>query len=68
MAIVGVIRFKYCPKCNALFDCYCESDRECWCNEVKLTPKALEKLSKTYSGCLCPSCLKAAAEDKKMNH
>ena len=54
---MGVVRFKYCPKCGELFDCYCESHRRCWCFEVKLTQDTLNHLASSYSNCLCPKCL-----------
>ncbi|MDD2278637.1 MAG: cysteine-rich CWC family protein [Bacteroidales bacterium] len=54
---MGVIRFKQCPSCNDLFDCYCESDKECWCSEFKLSADRLKMLAKKYTGCLCPDCI-----------
>ncbi len=59
---MGVIRIKNCARCNSLFDCYCESDRECWCAAYSLSTQTLEKLNSTFQGCLCPSCLKEFAE------
>ncbi|MFO8021517.1 MAG: cysteine-rich CWC family protein [Perlabentimonas sp.] len=55
---MGVIRFKNCPRCNKLFDCYSDSSKECWCSNVKLSNKTLDILTREYSGCLCPECLK----------
>ncbi|MDX9848382.1 MAG: cysteine-rich CWC family protein [Tenuifilaceae bacterium] len=56
------MRFRFCPRCNALFDCYCESDRECWCTSVKLSANQLRTLAEKYCGCLCPSCLTAKSD------
>lgn len=54
---MGVVRFKYCPKCGDLFDCYCESLRKCWCFDFTLSANTLKYLAEKYSGCICPKCL-----------
>ncbi|HCX98691.1 MAG TPA: hypothetical protein DG754_00995 [Bacteroidales bacterium] len=60
---MGIIKFKHCPCCNALFDCYCKSDKECWCTAFKLSPQKLEELAQKYAGCLCPDCLKRFSQE-----
>ncbi len=54
---------KECVACGGSFECAAES-AGCWCEETKLTSELLAALRARYAGCLCPSCLAAAAEDK----
>jgi Cysteine-rich CWC len=50
-----------CAACGAVFGCGAAIG-SCWCTEVVLTPQALEVLRARHEGCLCQSCLAAAAD------
>lgn len=45
-----------CPKCGTEFTCNPAED--CWCVKLSISKENLEFLKNTYSGCLCPECLK----------
>jgi hypothetical protein len=48
---------KSCESCGAQFSCGAASEN-CWCFEIKLNPRTLEKLRENYKNCLCADCLK----------
>ena len=48
---------KYCPKCNNKFICKVDDIENCICSAIKLTSKAAENISQTYTDCLCIDCL-----------
>ena len=52
-----------CARCGAAFAC--GADRPvsdpCWCTAVALGGTVLERLARTFEGCLCPACLEAHA-------
>jgi len=51
---------KKCEACGETFVCGAP-ERECWCEELKLTGEAAAKLRARHADCLCPRCLAAAA-------
>lgn len=48
---------KYCPRCNALFECKSGDIVNCQCNIVRLSEETKRFLSKTLYDCLCQKCL-----------
>ncbi|MDO5615319.1 MAG: cysteine-rich CWC family protein [Cruoricaptor ignavus] len=49
---------KYCPKCNATFECKVGSILLCQCSEIKLSNEELEFIQEKYDDCLCANCMK----------
>lgn len=61
---MGVIKFKECPRCGLLFDCYCQSEyKQCWCLDYKLSAEQLDHLKNRFQNCLCPNCIKEFLEN-----
>lgn len=58
-------REKRCQKCGRGFDC--GGLFGCWCRDVKLDKAALTALREQYSDCLCPDCLKQAANPSSLD-
>ena len=54
---------KKCSKCGAEFSCGA-TDGKCWCMEVQVPEKTLNKLRADYADCLCDVCLMATIEEK----
>jgi len=50
-------RVKSCAACGGPFSC---QPGDCWCDGVKLSAAAREKLQAPHDDCLCPKCLAAA--------
>lgn len=48
---------KYCPKCNASFECRAGDVVNCQCGAVQLGAETIAFLSQTYFDCLCKNCL-----------
>ena len=59
--IVGMetAREKVCEACGATFGCRAGG---CWCDEVKLDDATRAGLRERCADCLCPTCLKVAAD------
>jgi hypothetical protein len=53
---------KKCPKCHTEFECMGE---DCWCHNYQILNKDINYIRKTWDDCLCPTCLKDFAENKK---
>lgn len=49
---------KYCPRCNALFECKVGSISLCQCTKVKVSQEQREYFNKQYNDCLCATCMK----------
>lgn len=49
-----------CEGCGAEFTC--GPLWSCWCMREKVPAQALTELKKKYDRCLCPDCLRRAAE------
>lgn len=49
---------KYCPRCDALFECKVGSILICQCTGVTLNAEEREYMGEQYSDCLCASCMK----------
>jgi len=49
---------KYCPRCNALFECKVGSILLCQCAAVKLSETERDHLKKLYNDCLCANCIR----------
>jgi len=48
---------KYCPRCQAPFECKVGSIAECQCNGVGLPPGVRQFIADRYKDCLCRKCL-----------
>jgi len=49
---------KYCPRCNALFECKPGDVANCQCSEVIVSTETRNILAKSYwNDCLCKQCL-----------
>lgn len=48
---------KYCPRCNALFECKVGSISLCQCTAVVLTEEERYYMQQKYNDCLCASCM-----------
>jgi hypothetical protein len=57
------VRDVRCPACGEAFGCGADQpvSEPCWCTRVTLGKPALDALTATYQGCLCPGCLTASA-------
>ena len=49
-----------CEACGQSFDCELAVGG-CWCSKIQLSAAAREQLRATYTGCLCPACLRRHA-------
>jgi ribosomal protein L34E len=59
---MGLITIRKCPRCEVLFDCYCQSNTQCWCFDLIINEETQKRISQNFSGCLCPECLKSFEE------
>lgn len=50
---------KYCPRCNAVFECKVGSIQLCQCSLVKLTENERDFIRKDFEDCLCNHCMKS---------
>ena len=50
---------KICERCGNFFICLGneENQNNCWCKDLKLSKKTIEKASKNCCDCLCENCL-----------
>ena len=48
---------KYCPRCQASFECKAGDITHCQCFGIRLTPKLHDEISNKYGDCLCKKCL-----------
>jgi hypothetical protein len=49
---------KYCPRCNALFECKPGDVANCQCSEVAVSATVRKMLEQTHwNDCLCKNCL-----------
>lgn len=51
---------KYCPRCNAIFECKVGTIALCQCATVELNNKERNYIQQNYEDCLCASCMKEA--------
>ncbi|MCU4176521.1 cysteine-rich CWC family protein [Carboxylicivirga sp. N1Y90] len=58
------VKDKVCPKCQAKFQCYANTDQACWCYSFEVSKETFKLLSDKYKDCLCPSCLPKYAKKK----
>jgi hypothetical protein len=56
---MGEERQKICEACGATFTCCAGA---CWCDDVNVDGATRAELRRRYTDCLCPACLKAAAD------
>ncbi|MBT1695636.1 cysteine-rich CWC family protein [Fulvivirgaceae bacterium PWU4] len=49
---------KFCPRCNASFECKVGSVGLCQCSAVKLSDAERSYTRERFSDCLCAECLK----------
>ncbi len=59
-----LIEDEKCPRCGTLFTC--SKSGKCWCYEINVSESVQEKISKKYSTCLCPECLKLLSVNPKI--
>lgn len=48
---------KYCPRCNAAFECRVGNITQCQCYGIIFTEQQKIHIAALYSDCLCASCL-----------
>ena len=56
---------KVCEKCGYKFECL--HNKNCWCNNLKITKELGLYLKETYKDCLCKKCLSEFVEKYKNN-
>jgi len=56
------MEMQQCESCGREFACGAKSDDGCWCDEVIVGPRRLAVLREHFLACLCPDCLRVAAE------
>src|SRR5690606_6604812 len=49
---------KYCPRCNALFECKVGSISLCQCTTVKVSREERLYFDQFYTDCLCVDCMR----------
>ncbi len=49
---------KKCSKCEALFICESENNKNCWCFKIEIPKLKIYRLRRRYKDCLCQKCLK----------
>ncbi|RYD90064.1 MAG: hypothetical protein EOP54_24565 [Sphingobacteriales bacterium] len=54
---------KYCPRCQAPFECKVGSINLCQCSGIRLTPEETEFMNANYTDCLCAACIKQVKAD-----
>ena len=47
---------KVCSKCKKDFHCNANNINKCWCVKIRVVEDTLEKIKKSYSGCICKNC------------
>ncbi|MCC7318944.1 MAG: cysteine-rich CWC family protein [Bacteroidales bacterium] len=62
-AKLQLVEPEHCPRCGAEF--HCSKSGKCWCFEVSTPTSVLETLHRTYSSCVCPTCLNELNEKSK---
>jgi hypothetical protein len=50
---------KYCPRCQAPFECKVGNISQCQCNGIRLTAEDKDYIASNYTDCLCRACLLA---------
>lgn len=50
---------KYCPCCNAKFECKVGDIAHCQCNDVQLNEEQIKFIAEKFTDCLCAACMKA---------
>ncbi|MFT3903595.1 MAG: cysteine-rich CWC family protein [Niabella sp.] len=58
---------KYCPRCNASFECKVGDVANCQCSTVKVCEDTWRFLRKTNYDCLCRNCLKEIDQMVRFN-
>ena len=58
---------KYCPCCNATFECKVGSILLCQCSKVKLTEQERDYVREQYEDCLCFNCINKLKNDYHQN-
>lgn len=48
---------KYCPRCQAQFECKVGNVTECQCYGISFEEKEKEYIDRNYQDCLCRNCL-----------
>ena len=49
---------KYCPRCNAYFECKVGSILLCQCTAVSLNENERDYMREKFDDCLCAKCMK----------
>ena len=58
---------KYCPRCNAPFECKVGNILLCQCDGVQFSEAEKVYIGSRYQDCLCRSCLLVLKEEVKYN-
>jgi hypothetical protein len=53
-----------CESCGREFACGARSDDGCWCDALVVSPQQLAVLREHFLACVCPDCLRVAAETR----
>lgn len=59
---------KYCPRCQAGFECKVGSILLCQCAGVKLDQDDRDYISARYADCLCAACLQEMKSERQLLH
>ncbi|MCZ2102169.1 MAG: nicotinate-nucleotide--dimethylbenzimidazole phosphoribosyltransferase [Chitinophagales bacterium] len=59
---------KYCPRCNAIFECKVDTIHECPCSTIQLTVEERNYIGQKLDDCLCASCMKALKTEYHNNN
>ncbi|MEM9981226.1 MAG: cysteine-rich CWC family protein [Bacteroidota bacterium] len=57
---------KFCPRCNAKFECKVGNISQCQCTTVQLSSKEQQFMADQYDDCLCAKCLEAMKREFKL--
>jgi hypothetical protein len=61
-AYAVAMEMQQCESCGREFACGAKSEDGCWCDELMVAPRQLAVLREHFLACLCPDCLRVAAE------
>ena len=48
---------KYCPNCNAVFECKVGDILHCQCYGIRFTEEEKKFIASKFSDCLCAACM-----------
>lgn len=59
--VLSAMTTETCESCGREFGCGAQ-DATCWCSEIALGPERLAVMREHFERCLCPDCLRLAAD------